>query len=120
VKVFGCSDDCARRLTVCQLTRESRGNGGGLRPRVWLRLKAPAGGNWTPVGEGQSLEPEIAMDAHSSRDDQSYGDNTEIYGLLSNRRMLQHFSHLENCFEIILANPTRTKARRLSRIDHLT
>src|SRR4029077_4098886 len=33
VKVFGCSDDCARcalrRLTVCQLTHESRGNGGG-------------------------------------------------------------------------------------------
>ena len=30
MKVFGCSDDCARcslrRLTVCQLTRESRGN----------------------------------------------------------------------------------------------
>jgi hypothetical protein len=32
------------------LTRESRGNGGGLRPRVWLRLRAAAGGNWTPDG----------------------------------------------------------------------
>ena len=36
VKVFGCSDDwrarCAlRRLTVCQLTHKSRGNGSGLR-----------------------------------------------------------------------------------------
>ena len=31
------------------LTRESRGNGGGLRPRVWLRLRAAAGGNWTPM-----------------------------------------------------------------------
>ena len=42
---------CAlRRLTVCQLTYESRGNGGGLRPRVWLRLRAAAGGNWTPDG----------------------------------------------------------------------
>ena len=48
MKVFGCSDDCAkyvalRRLTICQLTRESRGNGSGLRPRVWLRLRAAAG-----------------------------------------------------------------------------
>jgi len=32
------------------LTRESRGIGGGLRPRVWLRLRAAAGGNWTPDG----------------------------------------------------------------------
>ena len=36
-------DAALRRLTVCQLTRESRGNGGGLRPRVWLRLRAAAG-----------------------------------------------------------------------------
>ena len=41
-------DAALRRLTVCQQTRESRGNGGGLRPRVWLRLRAAAGGNWTP------------------------------------------------------------------------
>jgi hypothetical protein len=32
------------------LTHKSRGNGGGLRPRVWLRLRAAAGGNWTPDG----------------------------------------------------------------------
>jgi hypothetical protein len=31
-------DAALRRLTVCQLTGETRGNGGGLRPRVWLRL----------------------------------------------------------------------------------
>ena len=43
-------DAALRRLTVCQLTHESRGNGGGLRPRVWLRLRAAAGGNWTPDG----------------------------------------------------------------------
>ena len=43
-------DAALRRLTVCQLTRKSRGNGGGLRPRVWLRLRAAAGGNWTPDG----------------------------------------------------------------------
>jgi hypothetical protein len=43
-------DAALRRLTVCQLTRESRGNGGGLRPRVWLRLRAAGGGNWTPDG----------------------------------------------------------------------
>src|SRR6476619_6183209 len=34
------SDGCARcgtaKLTICQLTRESRRNGSGLRPRVWL------------------------------------------------------------------------------------
>jgi hypothetical protein len=42
-------DAALRRLTVCQLTHESRGNGGGLRPRV-LRLRAAAGGNWTPDG----------------------------------------------------------------------
>ena len=41
-------DAALRRLTVCQLTRESRG--GGLRPPVWLRLRAAAGGNWTPDG----------------------------------------------------------------------
>ena len=29
-------DAALRRLTICQLTRESRGNGSGLRPRVWL------------------------------------------------------------------------------------
>ena len=53
-------DAALRRLTVCQLTRESRGNGGGLRPRVWLRLRAAAGGNWTPDGilqlEGEAIE----------------------------------------------------------------
>jgi len=43
-------DAALRRLTVCQLTHESRGNGDGLRPRVWLRLRAAAGGNWTPDG----------------------------------------------------------------------
>ena len=43
-------DAALRRLTVCQLTHESRGNGGGLRPSVWLRLRAAAGGNWTPDG----------------------------------------------------------------------
>src|ERR1700726_5341503 len=52
VNVCGCSDDCARcgtaKVTRCQLTHESRGNGGGLRPWVWLRLRAAAGGNWTP------------------------------------------------------------------------
>jgi hypothetical protein len=58
-------DAALRRLTVCELARESRGNGGGLRPRVWLRLKAAAGGNWTPVGKDDAPEPEIAMDAHS-------------------------------------------------------
>ena len=42
-------DAALRRLTVCQLTHESRGNGGGLR-RGWLRLWAAAGGNWTPDG----------------------------------------------------------------------
>ena len=41
-------DAALRRLTVCQLTRKSRG--GGLRPPVWLRLRAAAGGNWTPDG----------------------------------------------------------------------
>ena len=46
-------DAALRRLTVCQQTRESRGNGGGLRPRVWLRLKAAAGGDWTPDGISQ-------------------------------------------------------------------
>src|SRR4029077_18559744 len=30
-------DAALRRLTVCQLTHESRGNGGGLRPSVALR-----------------------------------------------------------------------------------
>ena len=53
-------DAALRRLTVCPLTHESRGNGGGLRPRVWLRLRAAAGGNWTPDGilqlEGEAIE----------------------------------------------------------------
>ena len=29
-------DAALRRLTICQLTRKSRGNGSGLRPRLWL------------------------------------------------------------------------------------
>ena len=41
-------DAALRRLTVCQLTHESRGNGGGLRPRVWLRLRAAAWGQLDP------------------------------------------------------------------------
>ena len=41
-------DGALRRLIVCQLTRESRGNGGGLRPRVWLRLRAAAWGQLDP------------------------------------------------------------------------
>ena len=44
-------DAALRRLTVCQLTRKSRGN--GVRPRVWLRLGAAAGGNWTSDGNLQ-------------------------------------------------------------------
>ena len=43
-------DGALRRLTVCQLTRESRENGGGLRPRVWLRLRAAAWGQLDPDG----------------------------------------------------------------------
>ena len=35
---------------IPQVLPEWRGNGGGLRPRVWLRLRAAAGGNWTPDG----------------------------------------------------------------------
>ena len=42
--------DALRRLTVCQLTHESRENDVGLRASVWLRLRAAAGGNWTPDG----------------------------------------------------------------------
>ena len=53
-------DAALRRLTVCQLTHESRGNGGGLRPSVWLRLRAAAGGNWTPDGTLQ-LEGEASF-----------------------------------------------------------
>ena len=34
--------------TVCQLTGGSRGNGGGLRPRVWLRLRAAVWGQLDP------------------------------------------------------------------------
>ena len=52
-------DAALRRLTVCQLTGESRGNGGGLRPRVWLRLGRLLG-HWTPDGilqlEGEAIE----------------------------------------------------------------
>ena len=55
-------DAALRRLTVRQLTGESRGNGGGLRPLIWLRLRAAAGGNWTPDGilqlEGEAIEDE--------------------------------------------------------------
>jgi hypothetical protein len=40
-------DAAVRRLTVCQLTQESRGNGGGLRPPAWLRLRT-AGGKLDP------------------------------------------------------------------------
>src|SRR5260370_30046895 len=58
-------DAALRRLTVCQLTRESRGNGGGLRPRVWLRRRAAAGGNWTPDGILQ-LEGEANFSLSSS------------------------------------------------------
>jgi hypothetical protein len=42
--------DALRRLTVCQPTHESRENDVGLRASVWLRLRAAAGGNWTPDG----------------------------------------------------------------------
>jgi hypothetical protein len=33
--------------------------------------------------------------AQRRRDDQNYGDHTEISGLLSNQQMLQHFGDLE-------------------------
>ena len=56
-------DATLRRLTVCQLTRESRGNGGGLRPRVWLRLRAAAGGNWTPDAYNWKAKP-MEHEAH--------------------------------------------------------
>jgi hypothetical protein len=53
--------DALRRLTVCQLTHESRENDVGLRASVWLRLRAAAGGNWTPDGtlqlEGEAISP---------------------------------------------------------------
>jgi hypothetical protein len=40
--------------------------------------------------------------AQSGRDDQSQGDQTEISGLLSSRRMLPHFSdRLEFAFDMI-------------------
>ena len=41
-------DGALRRLTVCQLTRDRAENGGGLLPRVWLRLRAAAWGQLDP------------------------------------------------------------------------
>ena len=70
-------DAALRRLTVCQLTRESRGNGGGLRPRVWLRLRAAAGSNWTPDGilqlEGEANFSLFGAEAHPK---------TTLYGVV--------------------------------------
>ena len=63
-------DGALRRLTVCQLTRESRGNGGGLRPRVWLRLRAAAWGQLDPgwnltIGKARPVSPCLgAHEAH--------------------------------------------------------
>ena len=71
-------DAALRRLTVCQLTHESRENGGGLRPRVWLRLRAAAGGNWTPDGILQ-LEGEAnfsCLGAHEAH------PKTTLYGVV--------------------------------------
>src|SRR6476646_5121304 len=44
-------DAALRRLTVCQLTHESRGNGGGLRPSV----ASPQGGCWGQLDPGWNL-----------------------------------------------------------------
>jgi hypothetical protein len=46
-------DGALRRLTVCQLTRDRAENGGGLRPRVWLRLRAAAA--WGQLDPGWNL-----------------------------------------------------------------
>ena len=46
-------DGALRRLTVCQLTRDRAENGGGLWPRVWLRLRAAAWGQLDPGGSLQ-------------------------------------------------------------------
>jgi hypothetical protein len=52
---------CRRDSPGQPAKHESRGNGGGLRPSVWLRLRAAAGGNWTPDGtlqlEGERSSP---------------------------------------------------------------
>jgi hypothetical protein len=56
--------------------------------------------------------------AQRRRDDQNYGDHTEISGLLSNQQMLQHFSDLEIASDNNFGLFTRTNVRRLSRIDH--
>ena len=58
VKVFGCSDDCARalrRLTVCQLTRDRAEMAGAFRPRLWLCLRAAA---WGQLDPGWNLQLE--------------------------------------------------------------
>ena len=43
-------DAALRRLTVCQLTHESRGNGGGLRRGCGFASGRLLGGNSTPDG----------------------------------------------------------------------
>ena len=50
-------DAALRRLTICQLTRELRGNGSGLRPRVWLaseRLPGQRDPGWILQLEGEA------------------------------------------------------------------
>jgi hypothetical protein len=43
-------DAALRRLTVCQLTRNRAEMAVAFGRVVWLRLRAAAGGNWTPDG----------------------------------------------------------------------
>ena len=71
---------CApRRLTVCQLTHKSRGNGGGLRPRVWLCLRAAAWGQLDPgwnltIGKAKPVSP--CLGAHEAH------PKTTLYGVV--------------------------------------
>ena len=71
-------DAALRRLTVCQLTHESRGNGGGLRRGCGFASGLAAGGNWTPDGILQ-LEGEAnfsCLGAHEAH------PKTTLYGVV--------------------------------------
>src|ERR1700720_995736 len=70
-------DAALRRLTICQLTRESRGNGSGLRPRVWLaseRLLGQLDPGWNfTIGRRSQFLHVLGHEAHPK---------TTLYGVV--------------------------------------
>ena len=99
-------DAALRRLTVCQLTGESRGNGGGLARGCGSRLRAAAWGQILPVWHEKRTQKLLCMGLFSKK---LHGRRRPRHGYKKQRKRTNHRSRWCRSF-----SPSRLAVARIS------